>query len=109
MLALARCGEHAEAAAIGRRLLASRPEDAKLYVEVACGLALCAGAARDDAALARGYADEALAALRHAVERGWRDVGRLKVDPDLDPIRDDPGFRRLITELESPAAAAPDR
>src|SRR5262249_33182325 len=75
MLALARCGDHAEAAEIGRRIIKSPQLNADLSVEVACGLALCAGAARDksDDGPARTYADEALAALRYGVERGWRD------------------------------------
>ena len=88
MLALARCGDHAEAALIARRAIRKPPQNAELYIETACGLALCSGAAEKlDPALARTYADEAVAAIRSGRDRGWRDVERLKVDPDLDPIR----------------------
>jgi serine/threonine-protein kinase len=105
MLALGRCGDHAEGAAIGRRLLAAAPGNGDLYIEVACGLALCAGAAaeKSEVALARTYTDEAVAAIRRGRERGWRDLERLKIDPDLDPIRSDPGFQRLLADLRTPA------
>ena len=107
MLALARCGDHDEAATIARELIARDPRNAQLSVEAACGLALSAGAAAEaaDADLARSYADEAVAALRDAIGRGWRDYDRLKVDPDLDPIRDAPAFVALLDDPEAAAGS----
>jgi hypothetical protein len=53
--------------------------------------------------LAQGYTDRALALLGQAVERGFKDVARLKQDPDLNPLRELEGFRKLLAELEGGA------
>ena len=53
MVALARCGEHAEAARIARALVEIPPKDEHLYFHAACGYALAAGAARDEGRVAR--------------------------------------------------------
>ena len=45
MLALARCGDHAEAAKIAEALVATPPKDEAIYVQAACGYALASGAA----------------------------------------------------------------
>ena len=107
MLALARCGDHLEAGEIARRTINSPPQNADLFIEVACGLALCAGSAEKlDQPLASTYADEAVAAIRRGQALGWRDAERLKIDPDLDPIRSNPGFQRLLVDRRAPSAKA---
>ncbi len=103
MLALARCGRHEDAARIADEIN-RQPQGADIDFQLACGYALSAGAAEratpDRAhALVRRYADAAVAALRHAVGLGWKDVGSLETDPDLDPIRRDAGFLALLDEL----------
>jgi tetratricopeptide (TPR) repeat protein len=103
MLALARCGEHAEAAKIAEALVSTPPRDEQLYFQSACGFALAASAARDSA-LARTYTDKAIDCLRKGKARGWSDVASLETDPDLAPIRDDPAFRALVSEFARPAA-----
>ncbi len=102
MLALARCGDHAEAATIAETLVAAPPKDEGLYVQAACGFALAAGAARDtgsDAARVQHYIQRALECLRDAKERGWADVVSLETDTDLEPIRNDPAFQGLLGEF----------
>jgi hypothetical protein len=88
---------------MGRSMIKSLPEKAGgTFVEIACGLAICAGAAEKvDPKRARVYADEAIAGIRRARQGGWRDVERLKIDPDLDGIRSRPEFQQLIKELQS--------
>jgi hypothetical protein len=51
--------------------------------------------------LARGYADQAMDLLRQAVKAGQNNVGDLKGDPDLDPLRGREDFKKLIAELEA--------
>jgi serine/threonine-protein kinase len=45
------------------------------------------------------HADQAMAALRLAVEKGYEDRARLQKDPDLDPLREREDFKRLLAEL----------
>jgi serine/threonine-protein kinase len=102
MLALARCGDHAKAAAIARKLVATPPKDERLYVVAACGYALAAGAAGGDASLVQRYKNAALDCLRKAKERGWDDVASLEKDTDLEPIRNDQAFQALLREFQRP-------
>lgn len=99
MVALARCGEHAQAAAIAEQLVTTPPKDEHLYFQAACGFALAAGAVRGDDCLAQCYAASAVKCLRQGKERGWNDVVSLETDPDLEPIRDDPAFQKLLGEF----------
>ncbi len=107
MLALARCGDHAEAARIAEALVATPPKDEALYVQSACGYALAAGAAGGDADLVKRYTAAALDCLRKAKERGWADVVGLKTDTDLEPIRKDPAFQALVAEFQQPGEKRP--
>jgi tetratricopeptide (TPR) repeat protein len=121
MVALARCSEHARAAAIARDLVAQPSPNEMVYFEAACGFALSAGAVRDQRwstipaggvlplalageALIRHFTDRAIDCLRKAKARGYADVVGLETDPDLEPIRDEPAFRALITEFPPPGA-----
>ncbi len=103
MLALARCGDHAGAAAIAEELVKVPPKDEAIYVQAACGFALACGAARaaggDDAALVQHYTERALECLRDAKNRGFEDVVGLETDTDLEPIRKDPAFQTLLGEF----------
>ncbi len=107
MLALARCGDHAQAARIAEALVATPPKDEHLYVESACGYALAAGAAGDDAVLVQRYKTAAIDCLRKSKERGWADVASLEKDTDLEPIHDDPAFQALLREFRRPGEKRP--
>jgi len=47
-----------------------------------------------------GRKDAAIRWLQKAVEGGWRGVEFLKNDSDLDNIRSDPRFQRILRSLE---------
>jgi tetratricopeptide (TPR) repeat protein len=102
MLALGRCGEHAQAARMAQALVATPPKDDYLYVVAACGYALAAGAAGGDASLVQRYKTKALDCLRNAKERGWNEVASLEKYPDLEPIRNDQAFQALLREFRGP-------
>jgi eukaryotic-like serine/threonine-protein kinase len=104
MVALARCGEHVEAAKIADALMTKPPTDEHLFFQVACGYALSAAAAGSDATLSRRYTDAALDCLKKDKERGWTDVGTLETDPDLEPIRTNPQFQAILAELRKTAS-----
>jgi hypothetical protein len=74
----------------------------------ACALALCIPAVTLDTRasqdkrleLARFYADQAMAFLRDAVAKGFKDLERMKKDPDLNPLRGREDFQTLLHGLE---------
>ena len=102
MVALARCGEHAKAAKIAEMLAAIPPTNENFYFQAACGYALAAGCVPNDADLARQYTSGAIACLHKAKETGWNVPQSLEIDPDLEPIRNDPQFRALLEEFKKP-------
>ncbi len=104
MVALARCGEHAEAAGIAQEMAESPPTSEVFYFQAGCGYALAAGCVPGDAALAERYTSAAIACLRQAKLTGWNDVESLEIDPDLEPIRKSPQFRELLAEFKKPRA-----
>ena len=105
MLALARTGDHKRASEIAEGMIKEPPLDARIYFHSACGFALSAGAAAslppsaESTRLVRHYTDRALDALRLARKRGWKSAEEVATDPDLDPIRADPGFVALLDEF----------
>jgi serine/threonine protein kinase len=94
--------DHAAAADAADQFLKAATDPPRDAYRSACFLAGCARLAEADRPeLARGYADRAVAALRQAVANGYKDVGELKKDRDLDPLRTRDDFRTLLGELES--------
>jgi tetratricopeptide (TPR) repeat protein len=82
--ALYDAGEYAEAADRGRELVAAHPQYAGLLYNLACCESLA------------GRTADALDHLRRAIERSEQSRSYAKEDPDLGPIRDEPGFKELI-------------
>jgi tetratricopeptide (TPR) repeat protein len=65
------------------------------------------GSAEAEIYALQGRPGEALSALRSAVEDGWRRHWFFwtELNPNLDSIRDEPGYRAIIASLESDMAA----
>lgn len=84
---LSRKGRHEQALAIDRRLVALLPRDSVAYYNLACSLALL------------GERSEAVVALRRSLECGYADLDFLKLDGDLDSLRDEPQYRALLAEF----------
>lgn len=77
--------------AIDLRLVRLRPEDALAHYNLACSYSIL------------GYTDEAVEALRRALDRGYGDVDYMMRDPDLANVRKDPRFRQLLRSRIQPA------
>jgi tetratricopeptide (TPR) repeat protein len=77
-------GDYVEAANKGRELLAEDPPYADLFYNVACCESLA------------GQTDHAVAHLRRAIELSERTREFLEGDSDLDPLRQDPEFKKLL-------------
>ena len=72
--------------------------DAELLVLAARAFAVCSAAAANDPALASDYRDKTFAVLRRVLAGGYQDLFTLQVEPDFDPIRNDPRFAELVSE-----------
>jgi serine/threonine protein kinase len=79
--------------------------------DLACDWAICiplVGWGKEDMALTeaeraerRRMGDEAMQALRRAVQGGWRNLDHLSKDEDMDPLRSREDFRKLVEELKT--------
>lgn len=70
------------------RIVELRPHDPLAHYNLACSLSLLK------------KVDQALRALRKAIELGYRDFRYLREDRDLEAVRHDPRFRQLLREFE---------
>lgn len=71
------------------KIVASDPDNNGPYYDRACLLSRM------------GKADEAIAALRVTLEKGYRSFAHIENDDDMDPIRDRPDFIALIEEYKN--------
>ena len=86
---LAATGQHARALAVDRRLVQLWPDRPIPWYNLACTYAVL------------GLLDPAFAALGRALELGYRHLRHLSRDPDLQAVRQDPRFPRLLRKLSS--------
>ncbi|HXH27439.1 MAG TPA: DUF5700 domain-containing putative Zn-dependent protease, partial [Candidatus Polarisedimenticolia bacterium] len=87
-------GRLEKAVAALRRACRLDPSDAVSAYNLACARAL------------QGRSRAALHWLERSVGRGFDDARLLRTDPDLDTVRDDDGFRRLLLRMIRPAGGA---
>lgn len=82
-------GRFADGLKVDKRLVHLRPQDALAHYNLACSYARMNR---------RGLS---IKTLRRAVELGYRDFRYIREDNDLDPVREDPRFRKLLREYEN--------
>ena len=75
---------------VDKKLVTLRPEDATVRYNLACRYALLK------------QPDLALVTLRKAIELGYSDFRYMEEDRDLESIRKDPRFRKLLREFRKP-------
>jgi serine/threonine-protein kinase len=106
-VSLIRAGRPAQAtAAVEDLLQPGNPDPGTLYnaarvYTLAAAWAAKAASPGTSSLRAEQYARRAVALLRQAVQRGWKDLARLKKDPGLDGLRPRPDFQQLLRELEA--------
>ncbi|MFO0926597.1 MAG: hypothetical protein U0736_06090 [Gemmataceae bacterium] len=81
-------GRFAEGLKIDKRLVRLRPQDALAHYNLACSYALMKRPTLS------------IRTLRRAVELGYRDFRYMREDHDLDLIKHDPRFRKLMQDFE---------
>jgi len=107
----ARQGEHAQVARTVSECLQVGAGQGPVFYAATRLLARCVTLVKEDQRLsdaqrkelAHSYADEAMAALRQAIQNGYEEVTKLKADTDLDPLRNRDDFKKLLQELETKA------
>jgi formylglycine-generating enzyme required for sulfatase activity/tetratricopeptide (TPR) repeat protein len=78
--------------------VASKAKQADLLYDAACAYALASQlVATKEAAISKDHAERAVALLQAAVANGYSNYyWHMQADPDLDAIREQPGFRALL-------------
>jgi len=97
LLVQSRTGGHKSVADQAAKILQKPNLDREVMVELAECYSQAAASVSDDPALRRQYLDQSLGLLQRAVKQGYKDVVVLETDPDLGAVRDEPGFRALLT------------
>ena len=85
---LAAQGEYARALQLDRRLVSLVPDNAIAWYNLACSYSVL------------GMIEPAFVSLERSLELGYRFVRRLRKDPDLNALRRDPRFVRLLRRFE---------
>jgi serine/threonine-protein kinase len=98
MLALARCGQEAEAVKTAGELCRNHPKSVPLLLDAARCYAVLAGRSADAAAKQR-LTEQAVAALRAAAAAGCKGAADWHTDPDLAPLRGAASYQALLAEL----------
>ena len=71
------------------KIIASDPEDAGHYYDQACLYSRM------------GHLEESVAALRVSFEKGYRSFSHIRLDDDMDAVRELPEFKALVEEYEA--------
>jgi tetratricopeptide (TPR) repeat protein len=83
-----KAGRIADGLKMDRKLVRLEPKNATAHYNLACSLALCK------------KRPDALRSLRTAVSLGYDDLDWMEQDPDLEILKNDPEFRKLLSQLK---------
>jgi tetratricopeptide (TPR) repeat protein len=81
-------GRYRDALALDRRLVTMRPRDPIAFYNLACSHALLKQ-------INRGFA-----ALKRAIQCGYRDLDQMQLDADLENLRKDPHWNDLVSAMK---------
>jgi serine/threonine-protein kinase len=97
VLALARASKIADAAAGAAKVQPQVGQSSSLLLQIARCYATCAAA---DAPQKAEYVKRALEAVGAAAGEDFRDAVALQNDPDLEPVRGEPGFKAIVERVK---------
>jgi serine/threonine protein kinase/tetratricopeptide (TPR) repeat protein len=102
---LARSGDYALATKIAEDVVQTKQGSgspgAPILYDAACVFSLVSAQVRNNPEQTRHYTSRAVELLRQAWASGFNDFEHIKKDTDLDPVRQDEGYKKLIAELEA--------
>ena len=81
-------GRIADGLRMDRKLVRLQPGNSTAHYNLACSLALCKRRA------------DALRALRQAITLGYSDREWMLKDPDLECLKSDPAFKKLLSQVK---------
>ncbi len=81
-------GRIADGLKMDRKLVRLEPANATAHYNLACSLALCK------------KRPDALRSLRQALSLGYDDLDWMQQDPDLETLKHDPEFQKLLGQLK---------
>ena len=84
-------GRIADGLKMDRKLVKLQPANATAHYNLACSLALTKRKA------------DAIRALGHAIDLGYRDFHWMAQDPDLEALKSHPSFLTLLKQLKTPS------
>jgi tetratricopeptide (TPR) repeat protein len=82
-----RRGRYTDGLKIDERLCKLRPADALVHYNLACSYSLT------------DQLDLAIDSLKTALDLGYRDFKWMTQDPDLENLRDHPGYKRILARV----------
>ena len=83
-----KAGRIADGLKMDRKLVRLEPENPTAHYNLACSLALCK------------KRPDALRSLRKALSLGYDDLDWMEQDPDLEILKDNPEFQKLLKKLK---------
>ena len=95
MLALGRAGKGDDAVKLANGLVKQSPDDQRVLYQAVCGFALASTSAADPPATRT----RAFGILSKLIDNGYRDRAWLAMEPDLEPIRTDGRFTKLLRDI----------
>ena len=81
-------GEYDHAIEAFKKIIANDPDNADAFYNIACIYSR------------QNKISDAVEWLKKAVDKGYNNLNNLRTDPDLDNIRDEPGYRKIINMLD---------
>jgi eukaryotic-like serine/threonine-protein kinase len=99
-LALARAGRHAQAVAEAQALAEATDTEGKALYDLARVCSFAANSVKENDTLRDQYAARAVALLRQAIAKGYKNLEHLKKDEDLKALQQREDFQKLLQELE---------
>ncbi|HTU17302.1 MAG TPA: serine/threonine-protein kinase [Gemmataceae bacterium] len=104
---LARVGRYERAAQLAEKLRLDHQNDSEFLICATRCYAQCSLAVLDQPSARAQYVKMALAALQNALEGGYKDIVTLETHPDLDPIRENPVFTKLMEKVSKTPSLTP--
>src|SRR5262249_780891 len=108
MLVQAQLGMHQSASQAAAEVERDAPKHSGKLFLAACAESLNTRAVSGDSALEKKYSDRAVNILTQAIDHGYRDLRSLQTVPELQPLRNHDGFKRLVSELAKKMDSAAD-